>query len=136
MNSKTYKEYCLELLKREPILWQSYFLPNGKLKPFPSFAGFGRSRIVIQKETLKSLPKDGFKPWLIRNTKIKTKTTEASIRITGTQLFMRGKVIDMTLLPLPSMKGIRAYNKVWMHNHRVRCRIKILKEKFGITFTL
>lgn len=134
MNSKTYKEYCLESLRRDPTFWQSYFLPNGKLKPFPSFAGFGRSRIIIQKETLKSLPKDGFKPWLTHNTK--TKTTEVSIKITGTQLFMSGKVIDMTILPLPSMKGIRAYNKVWMHNHRVRHRIKTLKEKYGITYEL
>lgn len=136
MCAKTYKEYCLEALKREPKTWQHYFLQNGKLKSIPNFTGFGKNRITIQKETLKSLPKDGLMPWLTNNTKTKTKTTEISIKITGTQLLMSGKIIDMKILPLPSGQGIRAYNKVWMHNFRVRNRIRILKERFDITFEL
>ena len=126
----------MEALKSSPGVYKSYFLPDGKIKPVPSFSGFFKRKIKdIPREELKALPKDGFHGWPTNNTKTKVKT-QAKIRITGTQLFMGGKQISMEILPLPSGKGMREYNKVWMHNYRVRCRIKILKEKFGITFEL
>lgn len=132
--AKTYKEYCLEALKKSPDVYKTYFLEDGMPKPFPSFAGFYKKiRKDMPREELKSLPKDGFHRWPINKTKVKT---EAKIKITGTQLFMSGKNISMEILPLPKGQGMRAYNKVWMHNYRVVCRIKKLKEKFGITFEL
>jgi hypothetical protein len=134
--AKTYREYCLESLKTAPDVYKSYLLPDGRPKPFPSFAGFFKRKIKdIPREELKALPKDGFHGWPINNIKTKVKT-EAKIKITGTQLFMSGKQISMEILPLPSGQGMRAYNKVWMHNYRVRCRIRKLKDKFGITFEL
>ena len=126
--SKTYREYCLEALKKSPALYKDLLLPDGKLKPSPSFVGFGKG-VVLEKISLRSLPRNGlvFKP------KPKQKP---SVTITGTQLVMFGKNIDMTILPLPSKSGLRAYNRVWMHNYRVRRRIKILKEKYKITIKL
>ena len=125
---KTYREYCLEALKKNPALYKDLLLPDGELKPFPSFVGFGKG-VVLEKISLRSLPRNGlvFKP------KPKQKP---SVKITGTQLVMFGKNIDMTILPLPSKSGLRAYNRVWMHNYRVRRRIKILKEKYKITIKL
>lgn len=132
---KTYREYCFEALSRRPDIYKTYFQPNGKLKPIPKFSSSRRVFNDIPREELRLLPKDGFSGWPINNIKTKIKT-EVKIRITGTQLIMSGKQISMEILPLPIGQGIRAYNKAWMHNYRVRQRIKILKDKFGITYTL
>jgi hypothetical protein len=132
---KTYQEYCLEALSRQPKIYKPYFNSNGKPKAPPIMSGFltKKTLVDIPKEELKKLPKDGFTDWPVNKTKIKTKN---KIKITGTQIVMSGKKIDMQILSIQKGCSIREYNKVWMHNYRVRCRIKKLKEKFGITFTL
>ena len=131
---KTYREYCLEAIKRNPRLYKPCFTHEGKPRPIPKFSIDKKNAKDIPVKELKKLPKDGFKDWPCSN-KIKIKK-EVSIKITGTQVVMHGKKIDMRILPLPSKCGIRSYNKIWMHNFRVRQRIKKLKKEFGITFTL
>jgi hypothetical protein len=105
---------------------------DGRLKPFPNFSRKTKTYTEIPKEVLRTLPRDGL---LLDNTKIKTKT-KASIKITGTQVVMYGKKISMEIIQTPDSCNIKEYNKIWMHNYRVRKRIKKLKEEFGITYEL
>jgi len=130
--AKTYRDYCLEALQRQPKLYSGMFNCDGRLKPFPNFSRKTKTYTEIPKEVLRTLPRDGL---LLDNTKIKTKT-KASIKITGTQVVMYGKKISMEIIQTPDSCNIKEYNKIWMHNYRVRKRIKKLKEEFGITYEL
>ena len=130
--AKTYKDYCLEALKRQPKLYRDMICDDGRIKPLPSFCKRTKNFTDIPREILKTLPLDGL---VIDNKKTKTKI-KASVKITGTQIVMYGNSMSMEIIQIPNGCNIKEYNKIWMHNYRVRQRIKKLKEEFGITYEL
>lgn len=130
----SYKEYCKVAYAKNPRAFGKYFDANGKPIRFVWWSKSKKKTVLENLETLKDipktelveLPKDGFK----------RKPKQPSISITGTQLKYCGYTIDLTIWPLPVGAPRKEYNRAWMHNQRVRARIKLLKDKHGITYTL
>jgi hypothetical protein len=122
---KTYKQYCREARKRDPKTYGPVFKEDGSLKPSPKMTGFGRKKNLkqIPRDELSKLPKNGWKP----------KPKKPVIEITGTEIRIRGRKLDLTIWEMPPNPSRKEYNRVWMHNYRVRQRIKKLRKKYGIT---
>ena len=112
-----------EAVQRNPELYGSRYNEDGTPKPLPRMSGFGRKKKDVPKDIPKNiinkLPNDGWKP----------KPVEPIV--TGTEVKIGGRSIDLTIWEFPENCSRKEYNRIWMHNDRVRKKIKLLKEKYG-----
>jgi hypothetical protein len=136
----SYKEYCKQAYERDPKFWGKQFNADGSVKTYKWWTKSKNTNRILErfdklddipKEELRKLPKDFIPKQLNR-----TKTRKPIVSITGTQLKYCGKEIDMTIWDVPSNCSRKEYKRIWMHNCRVRLRIKVLKEKHGVTYKL
>lgn len=139
--SKTYKDYCREAVARDPKTYGQMFNEDGSRKPTPNLA-------APLKKKWNDVPPDELKkckriPWA-KPLKVKQTVVEdieplydePQLEIVGTEFRLKGRKLNLTMMEMPKNPTRQQYNKVWMHNDRVRQRIKKLKETYGATTTL
>lgn len=126
MSSKTYKEYCREALERDPKTWSSMFNPDGSKKELPGLYERCTLRILndIPKEELRKMEK--IDPVLLEPVPPKPE-----IEVTGTEIKLKGRKLNLTILPMPENPTRKEYNRIWMNNSRVRERIKKITKLYG-----
>lgn len=118
-----------DAVRRSPTLYGGRYNEDGTPKPLPTMTNFGRKVSFpkeIPKEELEKLPKDGWKPEE-KDPKLTVKTAEIK---------PSRRKVDLSIWPLPDRHDKRAYNRAWMHNFRVRQRLKLLNKKYGDTAPL
>lgn len=123
--NKNYKDYCREALARDPKVYSSVINPDGSVKMPPRVMTFSRKKVLkeIPDNDLQKIKRDGWKPAVI-------KVKKSEIKITGTEIKIKKRKLNLDILELPKKTDRREYNKIWMHNSRVRQRIEKLKEKY------
>lgn len=126
--SKTYQDYCREAVARDPKTYGSRFNKDGTKKPLPNMSSLCGKKIPkdVPKIELGKFKKNGWKPESPKKEKPK-------IEVTGTEVWIKGRKQNLTTLEIPKGVNHKEYNRIWMHNNRVRAKIKMLKEKYGVT---
>lgn len=114
---KQYKDYCREALEKEYDLYKFFFNPDGSKKRPPVFKG--KDRHSTHKEMLhtelKQLPITG-------------PVGKLKVKVTGAAIKQLRKNLDMTIWDFPKDCSRKEYNRIWMHNYRVRQRLKKLNK--------
>lgn len=128
---KNYIDYCREAVKRDPKTYGSIFNEDGTRKKEPSFTSVYKKKVLrdVPREYLKSLERDGWTPCPEEDSKAKP----PDLIITGTEIVLKGRKQNLTLKKIPPGCSKKEYNKIWMHNDRVRKRLNMLKEQYGVT---
>ena len=113
---KSYKSYCRETLIKSP---EAYRPTINIVKP-------NKKKVLqdIPQNELHKITKDGWRPTI-------TKTKKSDLEIIGMEIKIKGHKLDLNILELPEGIDRKNYNRIWMHNSRIRQRIKKLKEKYG-----
>lgn len=136
---KTYKDYCREAVLREPKIYGSMFNSDGTRKPLPKMSGLSRKSLPndIPTEELKALKRGSWSNQFILKPKPQPEQDqlydEPKLEISGTEFKLKGRKPNLTMMEMPKNPSRKEYNKVWMHNERVRQRIEKLKEQYGAT---
>lgn len=123
---KTYKDYCREALERNPKTYGSMFNPDGSRKPLPNMSDIYKNKrapLDVPKEILSKFKKDGLK--------FTKRSKKPELEIRGTEIRVKGRKINLTILKMPENPTKQEYNRIWMHNCRVRQRINKLRKKYG-----
>lgn len=130
---KSYKDYCREAVARDPKMYGSVFNEDGTRKPLPKMSGLKRKKVPkdIPRIELGRITKNG---WTAPHATRKTEKPE--LEVTGTEIRIRGRKQNLTTLKIPKNASHKEYNKIWMHNKRVRTKIKKLKEQYGTSVPL
>jgi len=123
--AKTYKDYCREAVERDPKTYGSIFNPDGSRKPPPKMTSFYKKKVPrdIPPQELRRLKKNGWKPC--------DETATPELEVTGTEIKLKGRKLNLTIKKIPEGASKKEYNRIWMHNSRVRAKIKKLKEQYG-----
>lgn len=122
---KLYKDHCRIALNKNPEKYESTINLDGSIKPLLGISKFGRKKVLrnIPEDELQKMKKDGWKP--------AEKKEESELEITGTEIKIKGRKLNLEILELPKKINRKEYNRIWMHNSRVRQHIKELKAKYG-----
>jgi len=124
--AKNYKDYCREAVKRDPKTYSSRFNEDGSLKKMPTMSSI-----------YKKVPKDVPRTFLKKvEPKPLPKKEPPELEITGTEIRLKGRKQNLALKKIPEGASKKEYKRIWMYNDRVRKKIKMLKEKYGVTTTL
>ena len=124
MTYSFYKEQCKKAIDRDPKTYASVFNEDGSRKPLPRISPkYKKVPKQIPCYDLKRLSKDGWRP----------RTKKPELQITGTEIRVKGRKLNLAILEMPNNLSKQEYNRIWMHNSRVRQKIKMLKEKYGTT---
>ncbi len=109
--AKNYQDYCRDAVARDPKTYGHCFNPDGTRKKIPKMVGFG-SKIYKppKEEKLSDLEKDGWK----------SPSTESRA--------IAKRSYRLTILDMPEDPTRQVYNRIWMHNYRVKIYLKKLKE--------
>jgi hypothetical protein len=124
--SKSYKDYCREAIQRDPKTYKSFLNEDGSLKEPPKMTDMVRRFNDSQKSYLQRKEKDGWK-------EPEPVSKNPELQITGTEIRVKGRLVNLETLSFPKNCSRKEYKRIWMHNERVKKRIKNLKEKYGIT---
>lgn len=137
--SKTYKDYCREAVQRDPKTYGSMFNKDGTRKSLPKVTAPRKPRYYddIPPEELKTFKKITlYSPVKIKQEPVITANNVPELEIIGTELKLKGRKLNLATMPMPRNPTRQQYNKIWMHNERVKQRIKKLQEQYGVTTTL
>jgi len=129
--AKTYKDYCREAVQRDPKTYGSMFNEDGSRKSLPNM-----SNIYKQKRILSDIPKEELKNLKRSNCIYKKKDRKPELEIRGAEIIVKGRKLNLTILKMPKNPTKKEYNRVWMHNCRVRERINKLKKQYGAAVTI
>jgi hypothetical protein len=123
MPAKTYKEYCREALARYPEAYKGMFNPDGSKKE-PS---------GLYTRCDYKIPNDVPKEELRKMEKIDSELLESKpgLEVRGTEIKIKGRRVNLTILPMPENPSQKEYNRVWMNNYRVRERLKRITQLYG-----
>jgi hypothetical protein len=131
---KTYKDYCREAVLREPRIYGPMFNLDGTRKPLPRMSSSSKKNFPndIPIEELKVLEKRSWPNQFILKSKPQSEQEQLynkpKLEISSTEFKLKGRKLDLTMMEMPKNPSRKEYNKVWMHNERVRQRIEKLKE--------
>jgi hypothetical protein len=125
MPAKTYKEYCREAVERDPKTWGSMFNADGSKRELPSIYKRCKVKILydVPEEELRKMEK--VDPILLE--------PKPDLEIRGTEIKLKGRKLNLTILPMPENPTRKEYNRIWMSNCRVRERIKKITKLYGVT---
>ena len=131
---KSYKDYCREALEKFPEVYKYMFNPDGSRKASPIMKSIYKKKALhdVPEEELETMEKDGWTPEPPKPPEPK----RSDLEITGTEIKIKGRKINLTILELPKKSERKEYNRVWMNNARVRQRIKKLKEQYGTSIII
>jgi len=115
--SKSYKSYCKKAIVNNPKVYRCLFNYDGSKKSFPKMFNFGKKKTL--EDELKEIKKDGWKPEMSEDPKPKVVIIKAE---------RKQRKIDLTIWEMPKNPDRKLYNKIWMHNSRIKQYIKKLKK--------
>jgi len=123
---KNYKYYCREAVKRNPKLYGSSFNEDGSRKKEPLMSmHYKRKKLKdAAAASLRGREKDGW---------VSIPVKKPELQIVGTEIKLNGRTQNLIIKKLPNKSDKRKYNRIWMHNDRVRKKLKMLKEQYGVT---
>jgi len=129
--SKNYKDYCREAVKRDPQIYGSMFNHDGSPKKIPKMSNMCKKKTPqdVPTDYLAPLQRDGWQPFSLDE----PSTKPPELEVTGTEIKLKGRIQNLIIQKLPDKKDKKEYNRIWMQNDRVRKKLKMLKEKYGVT---
>jgi len=128
--NKSYKDYCREAVEHYPRVYNGMFNKDGSRKRVPIMTSFCKKKVPnTPKKYLKNLQKDGWTSCSSED----SETKPQDLVITGTEIRLKGRIQNLTIKKYPPGCSKKEYKRIWMYNDRVRKKLKILKEQYGIT---
>ena len=124
---KSYKDYCREAVARDPKTYGHCFNNDGSLKPPPNMSSFykkKKDKFELPKE------KDGWKERTYNGGR-----KAPTLLLVGTDMQVKDKLEDLKTIDIPKDCSRKEYKRIWMHNQRVKEKLKKLKEQHGRTST-